>query len=490
MNTLAEFVLDFATGGLGEVAKDIKETEQKIDSLEREEKKLNETIEKGGKEADKAREKLKKLKEEIDEQKKSLDKLNNSWEGNILKLKENWTEAAKAIGTFTALGVAVAQAVQFADNAFQISEAAEQAKKSIEEIQKEQFGKYLIFTKEDVNNAKEYEMTMRDIRMGLTAISANIGRIFLPAITAVAKTIKSITDFFYEHQPAVKMGIIAIGLALTAAFGVVLFKNLKTISGAISGIGKALWGLVANPVGIWIAAITALVVGLILVLDDLYAWFTGGESALSGFWDLVFGGVEGAKDLVDDFRKAWELILPAIKWVGDAIMWVVKGALKLFVGALILIPTLIVAIISKVLQLLAWLGKIPEKIQTILHIGTKTTGKTPDGSHADGLDYVPYDGYIAELHKGERIQTADEANNWRNGLLAAKSAVNFTKAYPLNSIPSGAVSNAYSSSSSNRTINIGDITIQTQATDSQGIAADIGQYIKQAVISLDDGMLA
>ena len=29
-----------------------------------------------------------------------------------------------------------------------------------------------------------------------------------------------------------------------------------------------------------------------------------------------------------------------------------------------------------------------------------------DGSHASGLDYVPFDGYVAELHKGERVQTA------------------------------------------------------------------------------------
>lgn len=33
-----------------------------------------------------------------------------------------------------------------------------------------------------------------------------------------------------------------------------------------------------------------------------------------------------------------------------------------------------------------------------------------DGSHALGLDYVPFDGYIAELHKGERILTTQEAN--------------------------------------------------------------------------------
>jgi hypothetical protein len=33
---------------------------------------------------------------------------------------------------------------------------------------------------------------------------------------------------------------------------------------------------------------------------------------------------------------------------------------------------------------------------------------TVDGSHADGLSYVPYDGYIAELHQGERVLTASE----------------------------------------------------------------------------------
>lgn len=32
-----------------------------------------------------------------------------------------------------------------------------------------------------------------------------------------------------------------------------------------------------------------------------------------------------------------------------------------------------------------------------------------DGSHANGLDYVPFDGYRAELHKGERVQTASQA---------------------------------------------------------------------------------
>jgi hypothetical protein len=40
-------------------------------------------------------------------------------------------------------------------------------------------------------------------------------------------------------------------------------------------------------------------------------------------------------------------------------------------------------------------------------------GTTVDGSHAGGLSNVPFDGYIAELHKGEAVLTASENNDYR-----------------------------------------------------------------------------
>lgn len=39
--------------------------------------------------------------------------------------------------------------------------------------------------------------------------------------------------------------------------------------------------------------------------------------------------------------------------------------------------------------------------------------RSVDGSHAGGLECVPFDGYIAELHHGERVQTREEADWWR-----------------------------------------------------------------------------
>ena len=38
-----------------------------------------------------------------------------------------------------------------------------------------------------------------------------------------------------------------------------------------------------------------------------------------------------------------------------------------------------------------------------------------DGSHANGLDFVPRDEYLARLHYGEAVLTRQEANVWRNG---------------------------------------------------------------------------
>ncbi len=52
--------------------------------------------------------------------------------------------------------------------------------------------------------------------------------------------------------------------------------------------------------------------------------------------------------------------------------------------------------------------------QAEVNIRYRYSSGTPNGSHATGLNYVPYDNYLARLHVGEAVLTASEAQTWRS----------------------------------------------------------------------------
>lgn len=45
----------------------------------------------------------------------------------------------------------------------------------------------------------------------------------------------------------------------------------------------------------------------------------------------------------------------------------------------------------------------------------KSAARSVDGKHANGLDYVPYNGYVAELHEGERVLTKQQNGEYNEG---------------------------------------------------------------------------
>lgn len=452
MTLLDTFIMSFGTEGLGEIAKDITDTERKVDELEKKEKDLNKTIEEGTKDTVKARVELAKVKKELVETKNNLDKAKKSTGGFLIQLKNVAGIAAKLGAAFIAVKKAVDFSSDFVEQALEVEEAAKKAGMTIEEFQQKN-GRYTIFTKDDVNNAKQYEQIMRDIRMGTAAIGSNLAQLFLPIMIQVAKVVRNVVDFFVDHGAFIKAAIKGIGAVLTAI-----------AIPAIVQMGIALWTALA-PILPIVLLITAAIAAFALVAEDIYKWING-EPSLA---ELIFGDF---KTFAQNFANTLNHIKEAFKTS------FVDGIKAIWNAQLEFLKT-------------SWNNLWNNLISKIPFV-QKLTSKNPNGSHASGLDYVPYDGYIAELHKGERIQTASEAANWRSNLAAAKRAVNFTANYPLNSIPSNAISNAYNSATTNanKTVNIGDITINTAATSAEGIAQDLAYHIKQAVISLDDGMLA
>lgn len=54
-----------------------------------------------------------------------------------------------------------------------------------------------------------------------------------------------------------------------------------------------------------------------------------------------------------------------------------------------------------------------------------------DGSHAKGLDYVPFDGYIAELHRGEMVIPRSQADVMRSMGISTEMADTMTRSVPV-----------------------------------------------------------
>ena len=74
-------------------------------------------------------------------------------------------------------------------------------------------------------------------------------------------------------------------------------------------------------------------------------------------------------------------------------------------------------VIDKVKSAVDWFTELNRKLndsekQRIIAAGGTYYEKV-DGSNAGGLSYVPFDGYISELHRGEAVLTAQENRVWQ-----------------------------------------------------------------------------
>ena len=178
----------------------------------------------------------------------------------------------------------------------------------------------------------------------------------------------------------------------------------------------------ANPIGLVVLAIA----GAAFLIYKYWKPITG---FFRGLWA---GIVESTRPLHPMFNKIALAVKPIIDWfkklikpvddaggkaenfgkrcgkaIGGVINWVVNLIKKVEKLNIIFHPS-------------QW-GKRENEIDKNL-AAAGDRGKTPapkvDGSHAAGLAYVPFNGYIAELHKGERVLTKEE-NSAFSGLGAS-----------------------------------------------------------------------
>lgn len=206
--------------------------------------------------------------------------------------------------------------------------------------------------------------------------------------------------------------VIAFGKAISGVFTVV-----KSAGGILSALQTGI-AVLGGPISLLVAVVATAAYLIYKNWDwikekiaSATAWLT--EKIIKGFlwlvekakwvgWNILiyfvpFGAVIRHWDFIKE--KAL-LIFGKLK----EIMFSLKEKIKnFFVDLFNAIPELVRKAKDKTVD---FIKSIPGV--NLLFSQGKEKKKAVDGSHATGLPYVPFNGYIAELHRGERVLTKEE----------------------------------------------------------------------------------
>lgn len=173
----------------------------------------------------------------------------------------------------------------------------------------------------------------------------------------------------------------------------------KILNSGISIIRSILDGMVQNQGDIVsgvVTTINTLVNGIIDNLPDILV------TGIMLIGQIAAGLIQGLPDLIYKIPEIITDIVNAFAENGDVFLEIGKSIVSgIWNGIVALWNTLVDGLSDLVNGLFGGSS-------------TMTASVNVNGSHAGGLNYVPFDGYIAELHKGERVLTADEARGYNN----------------------------------------------------------------------------
>lgn len=210
--------------------------------------------------------------------------------------------------------------------------------------------------------------------------------------------------YFAKSLNAIKLGFLNIPNAIRKALIAVRMFSV---------------GVMLNPVGL---AITAIAAGAFLI----YKYW----KPLTAFFRGTFKGIkDGLAPLQPMFTAVGNAIKPIVDWVKKLFTPINTEGKKAenwgykFGQGIAWCITKVAEAVKWVKNLITLGGRIKFGNRGALTI---TEVNKADGSHANGLTRVPFDGYRAELHKDEAVLTKKQANVWRNGRNNNNSTITIT----------------------------------------------------------------
>ena len=228
----------------------------------------------------------------------------------------------------------------------------------------------------------------------LEHLGIQISEHLLPVFSDTVVFLGNVLDKFSSLSPETQKVI--VGFGLVAAGAPILITGIGGVVKSVGALSNAFSFLAANPI---VAVITII-------------------GALIGAFVVAYKTNEEFREKVN---AAWQGIVEKVEWgtnkIIDGINWVIDK-----INA---IPGINIKTIGHV----EWSEKSKQQnldnfkesggaLQVSKDNPLSAKGyNTPliDGSYKTGLEFVPYDGFVAELHKGERVLTAEENKLYNKG---------------------------------------------------------------------------
>lgn len=347
-------------------------------------------------------------------------------------------------------------------------------------VQKEQG----VITKETTERAQKYTEAMARFRQGTQNSMQAVAAVMLPILTKMLNGLSAVFQWMSQHGDFIKGFFIALGLILAVTYGPAV------VSAAI-----ATWALIAPfvAVGVVIAAVAG---AFALLYDDIVNFMEGNDSLIgqisknypaigeiakalyntvSGIFKLLTGDFEGARE---NLTAAADAIKNVFGAMGDSIINVLDSLFQWFgagPGAATKMADSMVsvfdgmakdtmAIFQRLIQFVSqawdWITGIYDKSAGMVSgLRSWLGGKLGFGSADESV-----------LQGDEpRAPTAPAVPQ-------AKAHLSAVSENPLNAVTSQAISNT-TNARSETNVSVGQVTVQTQATDAAGISSDISSEL-------------
>ena len=235
---------------------------------------------------------------------------------------------------------------------------------------------------------------------------------------ALAEQIPGLSWVFENLETAI--------IAVTTA--VVAYKAAMEITSIIDSVKNAMTAFKAATEGQTLAQtllnavmnanpfvlVATLVAGLVAAVITLWNTNEGFRNSVISAWESIKSAAEKIFTAIANFftETIPNAFQSMIDWISDGISSFVDMGQQI-------VDSIMSGISAAWDGLVSWFNGIWDSLfggrNVDVNVNAGATSSGVNGSHAGGLNYVPFDGYIAELHKGERVLTREEANEYNRG---------------------------------------------------------------------------